>query len=295
MTKKKLNQVKQEAIGIAFILPALIPLLIFVIYPIIRCFVLSFYSYNMTSTMKFVGWRNFQKLFSRKEIWDTIFNTLRYALIVLPVILLGGFALGVALSKKGKVNVVYRTLIFAPHVTSMVAISSVWLFVFHPQYGAVNMLLETFGMMPVRWLNEPATAFWVISFVNIWRMIGYDTIVFIGGIQNISTEVLEAATIDGASRWRTICHIIFPLTSPTTFMLMILNTIGILKMFTVINVLTGGGPAKSTQNLVIMLHDYAFNRFQVGYASAISTVLFLLILVIHIVQRTLERKVQYDQ
>lgn len=295
MTKKMLNGVKREALGIAFILPALIPLLIFVIYPIIRCFVLSFYSYNMTSAMKFVGWRNFQKLFSRKEIWDTIFHTLRYALIVLPVVLFGGFTLGVALSKKSKVNVVYRTLIFAPHVTSMVAISSVWLFVFHPQYGAVNMVLESFGIMPVRWLNEASTAYWVISFVNIWRMIGYDTIVFIGGIQNISGEVLEAATIDGASRWRMIRHIIFPLTSPTTFMLMILNTISILKMFTVINVLTGGGPAKSTQNLVIMLHDYAFNRFQVGYASAISTVLFLLILVIHIAQRTLERRVQYDQ
>lgn len=295
MTAKRAKAIKQELGSIAFILPALIPLAIFVIYPIIRCFVLSFYSYNMTSTMKFIGWRNFQKLFGNEDIYNTILRTLQYALVILPVTLLGGFSLGVMLSGKNKANVVFRTLLFAPHVTSMVAISSVWLFILHPQYGALNMVLGVFGITPVRWLNEPGTAFWCIAFVTMWRLLGYDTIVFIGGIQNISGDVLEAATIDGASRFDTIRHIIFPLTSPTTFMLMILNTITILKMFTVINVLTGGGPAKSTQNLVIMLHDYAFNRFQIGYASAISTVLFLIILVIHVAQRTLERKVQYEQ
>ena len=107
-------------------------------------------------------------------------------------------------------------------------------------------------------------------------------------------EVLEAATIDGATTWQRIRHILFPLVSPTTFMLLILNTINVMKMFTVINMLTDGGPAKSTQNLVIMLQDYAFNRFQIGYASAISNILFVLILVIHIFQRKLEKKVQYD-
>ena len=157
------------------------------------------------------------------------------------------------------------------------------------------MFLEIFGVTPVRWLNQASTAFWCICWVTIWRMIGYDTLVFIGGIQNISSEVLEAATIDGATTWQRIRHILFPLVSPTTFMLLILNTINVMKMFTVINMLTDGGPAKSTQNLVIMLQDYAFNRFQIGYASAISNILFVLILVIHIFQRKLEKKVQYDQ
>ena len=295
MTTKRLKALKREASGIAFVLPALIPLAVFVIYPIIRCFVLSFYSYNMTSAMKFIGWRNFTKLLRNEDALLAILRTLQYALVVLPVVLLGGFALGIMLSGKSKVNVFFRTLFFAPHVTSMVAISSVWLFIFHPQYGALNMLLSLLNIAPVRWLNEPSSAFWCIAFVTMWRMLGYDTIVFIGGIQNISEDVMEAATIDGANRWTVIRRIIFPLTSPTTFMLMILNTITILKTFTVINVLTGGGPAKSTQNLVIMLHDYAFNRFQIGYASAISAILFLLILVIHVAQRTLERKVQYDQ
>ena len=295
MNARKAKMLKNEAVGIAFVLPALIPLLIFVIYPVVRSIVLSFFSYNMVTAMKFVGFRNYAKLFGSAEIWETILRTLGYVLVILPVTLLGGFCLSLLLSVKSKSSVFFRTLYFAPHVTSMVAMSSVWLFIFHPQYGALNMALEIFGIAPVRWLNQTGTAFWCICWVTIWRMLGYDTLVFIGGIQNISDEIIEAATIDGATAWQRIRYIMFPLVSPTTFMLLILNTINVMKMFTVINMLTDGGPANSTQNLVIMLQDYAFNRFQIGYASAISNILFVLILVIHIFQRKLERRVQYDQ
>lgn len=292
---KTLNLLKNEVIGIGFILPSLIPLLVFTIYPIFRSFYLSFFSYNMVTQMKFVGWRNYKRLFQAPEIWKTIGVNLSYVLVILPVVIIGGFILSVLLSKKTRSNVIYRTIYFAPHVTSMVAMSSVWLFIFHPQYGIANRMLEAFSLPPVRWLNQASTAFWCVCIVSIWRMIGYDTLVFIGGVQNISDDVMEAATIDGASAFTKVTKIIFPLVSPTSFMLLILNTITIMKMYTVINVLTGGGPAGSTQNLVVMLENYAFKRFQVGYASAISNVLFFLILVIHVFQRFLERKVQYDQ
>lgn len=286
--------IRNELTGFAFILPALVPLVVFVLYPIVRSLVLGFFSYNMTTTMKFIGWKNYTKLFSDKEIWMAIFTSIKYVLVVLPFTLIGGFIIGLLISKSTRPNILLRTIYFAPHVTSMVAMSSVWLFIFHPQYGALNSILEFFGHAPVRWLNQTSTAFWCICFVTIWRMLGYDTLVFIGGIQNISDDVLEASTIDGASNFQKIVHIIFPLVSPTSFMLLILNTITVMKMFTVINVLTDGGPANSTQNLVIMLQDYAFNRFQIGYASAISNVLFILILIIHFIQRGLEKKVQYD-
>lgn len=285
----------REVTGIGFLLPALLPMVLFVFYPIVRSFVLSFYSYNMVKDAKYIGLRNFTKLFSSREIVDTMMRTLSYTAIVVPVVLAGGFLIGVMLSKPRKANVVLRTVFFAPYVTSMVAISTVWLYIFHPQYGILNQALGLIGIMPVRWLNDTATAFWSVAFVTVWRTIGYNVIVFIGGIQNISQDVLEASMIDGASRWETIRSIIFPLCTPTMFMLTILNTIDIMKMYTTINVLTEGGPARSTQNMVVMLQDYGFNRFQIGYASAISTVLFLMILLIHILQRIMERKVQYDQ
>ena len=294
MTAERIRNLKKEATGIGFILPAFIPLLVFVIYPVIRSFVLSFFSYNMVTPMKFVGFRNYAKLFSSEEIWQTILTNIKYVVVCVPVTLLGGFILGVLLSGKSKSNVFFRTLYFAPHVTSMVAMSSVWLFIFHPQYGALNMALGYFGIPPVRWLNEVGTAFWCVCWVTIWRTVGYDTLVYIGGVQNISNDVLEAATIDGATGWQKIRYIIFPLVSPASFMLFILNTFDVMQMFTTINMLTDGGPANSTQNLVVMLQDYGFNRFQMGYASAISNVLFVLILAIHIFQRKLEKKVQYD-
>ena len=295
MRSSRTKTLHKEAVGVAFVLPALIPLLLFTIYPVIRSFILSFFSYNMITPMKFVGLKNYRNLFASTEIWDTILRNVEYAVAVIPITLAAGFMLSVMLSGKSKANIFYRTLYFAPHVTSMVAMSSVWLFIFHPQYGALNAALSIFGIPPIRWLNDANTAFGCICAVTIWRMIGYDTLVFIGGVQNISKDVFEAATIDGATSWQRLRYIIFPLVSPTTFMLLILNTIDVMQMFTTINVLTDGGPANSTQNLVVMLQDYAFNRFQIGYASAISNILFVLILVIHIFQRILERKVQYDQ
>lgn len=295
MISKRTQTIRAELLGVLFVLPALIPLLIFVIYPVLRTFYLGFFSYNMVKAARFVGMRNYIKLFGNSDIYQTILRTLAYAGVILPFTLIGGFLLSILLASKSMSSVVFRTIYFAPHVTSMVAMSSVWLFMFHPQYGAANMILGLFGIAPVRWLNETSTAFWCICVVQIWKIIGYDTLISIGGIQNISSEIIEAATIDGASWFQKIRTIIFPLVSPTTFMLLILNTITVMRTFTVINMLTDGGPANSTANLVIMLNDYAFNRFQIGYASAISNILFVLILVIHVAQRMLERKVQYDQ
>ena len=188
----------------------------------------------------------------------------------------------------------FRTLLFTPRVSSMVAISVVWLFIYNPQYGLLNSVFGLFGIAPIRWLNDPALALPSLSIITIWRMLGYSTVVFLGGIQNISEDVLEASTIDGANPLQTIWHITIPLVSPTTFMLLILNTIEVLKMFTTINVMTDGGPAKATQNLVVMLYEYAFRRYQLGYASTIAVVLFVLILAVNLLQMALERFVNYD-
>ena len=176
----------------------------------------------------------------------------------------------------------------------MVAISVVWLFIYNPQYGLLNTVLGALGIAPVRWLNEPASALPSLALIAIWRMLGYSTVVYLGGIQNISDEINEAARIDGANTLQTVWHITVPLVSPTTFMLLILNSIEVLKMFTTINVMTDGGPAKATQNLVVMLYEYAFRRYQLGYASAIALILFALILIVNLVQMALERFVNYD-
>lgn len=284
----------QEARGVAWTLPALVFLLLFTLYPMVNAIITSFYNWNLTGRKKYIGLYNYQKLFGSAEIYETIWRTVQYAIIVLPITLVLGFVLALMLKRSSKLNVVLRTMLFTPRVSSMVAISVVWLFIYNPQYGLLNSLLGLMGIPPVRWLNETSSALPSIALITIWRMLGYSTVVYLGGIQNISEDVLEASTIDGANALQTVWHITAPLTSPTTFMLLILNSIEVLKMFTTINVMTDGGPAKATQNLVVMLYEYAFRRYQVGYASAIALVLFLLILIINLVQMACERFVSYD-
>lgn len=284
----------RETKGVAWTLPALIFLGVFTLYPMINAVITSFYNWNLTGGKKYIAGYNYQKLFSNPEIFETIGRTLNYAIIILPATLIFGFLLALLLKRSTKINVLFRTLLFTPRVSSMVAISVVWLFIYNPQYGLLNNLLGLFGIAPLRWLNETSLALLSLCIIAIWRMLGYSTVVFLGGIQNISEDVLEASTIDGANALQTVWHVTLPLTSPTTFMLLILNTIEVLKMFTTINVMTDGGPAKATQNLVVMLYEYAFRRYQVGYASAIAVILFVLILIVNLAQLALERFVNYD-
>ena len=249
---------------------------------------------NLTGRKKYIGAYNYQKLFGSAEVYETIWRTVQYALIVLPFTLILGFILALMLKRASRLNVLFRTMLFTPRVSSMVAISVVWMFILNPQYGLLNSALGLLGIAPVRWINETSTALPSLAGITIWRMLGYSTVVYLGGIQNISEDVLEAATIDGANGIQAVWHITVPLVSPTTFMLLILNSIEVLKMFTTINVMTDGGPAKATQNLVVMLYEYAFRRYQIGYASTIAVVLFVLILAINLVQMALERFVNYD-
>lgn len=286
----------QECKGILFILPAFALVFTFVLLPMLRSIYLSFFSWDMiTSAPSYVGLRNFSDLLTNDEFFKSLGNTCKYAVIIIPSVLIIGFILALLMREQLKINVFYRTIFFAPRVTSMVAISAVWLFIFHPQYGLVNQSLFFLGLVPVRWLNDPKIAIYSVSFINIWKYIGFSTLLFLGGLQNINREVIEAATVDGASEFQTTCYIRIPLVSSTTFMLVILQTIETLKMFTTINVMTGGGPAKTTQNLVLMIYRYAFSSRQIGYASALSLILLLIILAVNLIQMRFEKKVFYDK
>lgn len=285
---------KREIRGVLWTLPALVFLMLFTIYPMLNAIITSFYNWNLTGRKKYIGLYNYRKLFGSAEVYDTIWRTIQYALIILPITLALGFVLALLLKRSTRLNVFFRTMIFTPRVSSMVAISVIWLYIYNPQYGLLNSVLGMFGLSPVRWINDTATALPSIAAIAVWRMLGYSTVVYLGGIQNISEDVLEAATIDGANAVQTVWHITMPLVSPTTFMLLILNSIEVLKMFTTINVMTDGGPAKATQNLVVMLYEYGFRRYQLGYASAIAVLLFGLILAINLIQMTFERFVNYD-
>lgn len=285
---------KQEAKGVAFVLPALILLIVFCIYPMVYAVRTSFFTWNMTSSMKYAGLKNYIKFFSNKTALNALGVTFKYVLWMLPSSLLLGFLLALMVNKPSKRHVVARTLVFIPHVASVVAVCAVWKFLYNPQYGFINTILGQLGIPAKRWLNDPNLARGAIAMVYIWRQAGYNMILFVGGIQAISSEVLEAATIDGANKRQTTWRVILPLVMPTGFMLMILNTIGIFKMYTLIESLTEGGPAKSTMNLVYLIQQTAFSDYSIGYAFAMSVILFGIILLVNLFQMSLEKYVSYD-
>lgn len=290
----KRKDVMENIAGYLFILPSTILLLAFIIYPLISSFYNSFTSWNLITDARFVGLKNYTELVKDGEFWKSLGNTLLYAVIIIPFSLVFGFVLAFLIQKPGRMNVIYRTMYFIPRVTSMVAMSSVWLFLYNPQYGFFNTVLSRLGLPTVRWLNEPSSALISVAIIIIWRTIGYATVLFLSGLQNISQSVLEAAELDGVKGLKRIRYIDLPLVSPTSFMLLILITIDSLKLFTTIDVMTQGGPANSTQNLVVMLYRYAFQKYQIGYASAVSVILFILILAINMLQMRLEKKVVYE-
>ena len=259
MVRKK--ELKDNIAGYLFIFPAFILLLSFIIYPLLSGIYNSFFSWNLISTPKFIGIRNYKNLFTASEFYISLINTFKYAIIIIPSVLVISFILAYLIQGKSKANVIYRTMYFIPRVTSMVAMSAVWLFLYNPQYGFFNNFLNNIGLPSVRWLNNPSVALLSVALIIIWKTIGYATVLFLSGLQNIPQSVIEAAEIDGVMGIKRIRYIDLPLVSPTSFMLLILITIDSLKLFTTIEVMTQGGPANSTQNLVIMLYKYGFSKY----------------------------------
>lgn len=289
------NTAPQKIVGYFFILPAFALLALFKLWPILRNLGLSFTSWDMmTADPRFIGLDNYRELFYDEDFWNSLIVTLEYSVGFILVSLVVGFLLAVAMTEKCRMNVFYRTVFFSPTVTSMVAMSAVWLFIYHPQYGSLNTLLAGLGLDPVRWLNDTDTALLSLVIMNIWKRMGFCTVVYLGALLAVPRETVEAARIDGAGSWQVLRYIRLPLVSPTTFMLVVLMTIESFQVFTQINVMTSGGPAGSTTNLVTYMYLQAFDQFRVGYGSALAVVLLVVVLLIYGVQTCFERFVNYD-
>ena len=281
----------------AFILlfPAFFCLFLFNFYPILRNFYLSFTSWDMvTGDPRFIGLENYQEMFESRDFWESVVVTVKYTVMYVPVTMLGGFLLAVLLKSKSKLNILYRTIFFSPYVTSMVAMSAVFLFIYHPQYGTLNTILGYLGIEPVRWLNTKDTALPSLVMMNCWKSIGFCAVIYLGTLLNVSDDLKEAAQIDGATSLQTLLHIEVPMVSPTTFMLVIMLTIECFKVFTQINVMTQGGPDGATTNLLTYMFSQAFEQFRVGYGGAVAIVILVVVLVINMIQMLFERFVNYD-
>jgi multiple sugar transport system permease protein len=268
----------------AFLAPSFLHLLVFSIGPILFSLWLSFHEWNLLEpTRPFVGLQNYAELAGDAAFWRAVRNTAVYVLFV-PI---GMFvALGLALLVNQKFPGVHllRTVFFLPYVTSFVAISLVWRWMFQPDIGLLNQVLASIGIPPQPWLSSPATALPSLMLMSVWMYAGYMMIIFLAGLQSIPVSLYESARIDGAGPWQRLLRITIPLLRPTMLFILVTMVIFMFQVFTAVYVMTEGGPLHSTDVVVYHIYRAAWEYLRMGYASAMAWVLFAIVFVITLVQ-----------
>jgi len=278
-----------------FILPCMVFLALFVIYPVIDLIIRSFQKWDLISTPVWVNTKNYTYIFKRKEFTDSIWHTGIYAVCLVGIGLPVSTLIAVWLSKNTFLNNLTRSVMFMPHVISLLSVAMVWAWIMNKDNGLLNMVLNFFGMNSLEWFDSSQTALMSVIIVALWKAIGYNTMLIYAAMQNVPNELYEAADLDNASRAAKFFKITLPMISPQMFMLLITATTGSFKVFETIRVLTKGGPGTSTQVLVYYIYKQAFYLNKVGYAAAAGVVLMGIMGVFTIIYfRALARKVHYQ-
>lgn len=278
----------ENVIGYLFVAPLIIGLIVFSYGPVLAAFGLSFTKGDYISTPTWIGLDNYANLLQDELFWKSLRNTLYYVVGVVPAGIVLSLLLALAMNQKLRGIVFFRSIYFIPTITSSVAVSLMWLWIYNPEFGVLNFLLDKVGVNGPAWLSSPQWAMPAVIVMAIWRGLGYNMLIFLAGLQGIPDVYYEAAEIDGADGWSKFWHITVPLLSPTTFMLLILGVIGAFQVFEYTYVMTGGGPVYSTLTIVLHIYNTAFRSFQMGYASAIAYVLFFILLALTIIQFRLQ-------
>ncbi|APF21766.1 carbohydrate ABC transporter permease [Clostridium butyricum] len=261
-----------------FILPALIPLGVFWLFPMGQAIFMSFTDWDyMSSAYNIVGFENYRNIFSDSMFYDALKNTLLFTLgTLVPTIALGLLA-AVILRKKITGSAIYKAIIFSPWVTPTVVISIVWSWIFEPQYGLANYILQLLNMPKSQWLQSSDTAMTAVILVTVWKGFGWAMIFYLTALERVPKELYEVAAVDGAGSWQKFKKITLPLISPTTFFLTIITTINSIQAYDQIQVLTQGGPSGSTRTILYLYYQTAFENFNIGEATSIAVIILLII------------------
>lgn len=283
--------------GIALILPNTLGLFFFFGIPVLMAFGTSLQQWNALQPPQYVGTANFERLAVDASFWQALGNTLKLLAMAVPAEVV--LALGVAtlLNQRLPGRAVFRAIYFLPVVTSTVAASMVWTWIFQPRYGLMGTLLAPFGLRDLNWLTRPDLVLIPIAVVTVWQRLGFDMIIFLSGLQAIPRELYEAAIIDGASRRDRFLRVTLPLLSPTTFLVIVLAVINAFQIFDQVYIMTArttqGGVGGSATTLSFYLYESGFIRSEFGYASAVALALFLIILSVTAFQLRFQRRWVY--
>ena len=275
--------------GYLFILPSMIFLLVFVIYPIFSAFYLSLHRYNLIEPPVWDGLNRYWLLLEDERFLKSLGNTFLFAVMTVPVGTVISLLLAVLIDQKIRGMYIFRTAYYLPVVTSFVAVSFIWLWIYEPQFGVLNQVLEMLGLPTFAWLRDPSTSMLSIAILSVWKNAGFNMVIFLAGLQGIPQYLYEAAEIDGASPVQRFRHITVPMLSPTIFFVFVVYFIGALQMFTQSWILTLGGPLDSTLTVVYLIYQNGFEFLKMGTASAMSVVLFVFIAIVTIINTKIVR------
>lgn len=279
-----------------FLAPALTAIFVFFFIPVISAFIISFtdfdiYAIGNYSKFRFTAFDNYIKLFDNALFWTALKNTLFFVVISGPLSI--AVSLGAAMmlnSKLVKFKGIFRLVYFMPVVTTLVAVSIVWRFIYHPEFGLLNYGLSFLGIGKIDWLGDPNWSMPSIILLSIWKNFGYNMIIFIAGLQNIPEELYEAAEIEGANGWQRFLKITLPMLAPTTVFITIITMIGYFQLFAEPYIMTQGGPLDSTLSIVLYMYQEGFRWWNMGYSSAIAFVLFVIILIGTMIQMWVQKR-----
>lgn len=282
---------QQRYAAYLFVLPSLLFLLAFVVYPIFGALYFSFTKYTLLEAPIWIGAQHYVDLVDDKRFVKAVGNTFMFALMTVPIGTALSLLLALAVNRSLRGVVFFRAAYYMPVVTSFVAVSFIWLWIFEPQFGVLNGIFEAVGLPRLFWLRDPSTALLSIAILSVWKNVGYNMVIYLAGLQGIPEHLYEAALVDGAGPWQRFRRITLPLLSPTTFFVFVVYFIGALQMFVQAWILTQGGPLESTLTVVYLIYLNGFEYLKMGYAAAMSMVLFAIIAVVTYVNT---RVIRYD-
>lgn len=293
-TQKTTKRARAEFLwGWAFILPTMIGLIVLNIIPIFQTIYQSFFKTGAFGRGNiFIGLENYKRLFADTSVWQALINTLKYAIVEVPVSIFIALVIAVLLNQNMKGRSIYRAIYFLPMVVAPAAIAMVWKWLFNSEFGLLNHILNSIGLKRVYWLSDPDIAIYSIAIVGIWTVIGYNMVLFLAGLQEIPKDYYEAAQIDGANGVQQFFKITVPLISPTMFFVVVTRVIASLQVFdSIFMMINRSNPAlPKTQSLVYLFYRYAFVENNKGYGSAIVVLLLVIIMIITVIQMFAQKK-----
>ena len=288
--KKTKHFQKKKWLPYLLVSPYLIFVTVFVVFPVLFCFFLTFNKWNIISPMKFIGVDNYSRLLHDRLFWKAIGNTLKFLLLHIPLQLVVSLFLAYLLNQKIRAASFFRASFFMPVIVSGVVVTILWQQLFGYDAGLINKLLMSIGITKIGWLVNPDVAIYSIAVMATWKNVGLYVILFLVGLQTVPTQYYEAAKMEGATRWQQFYHITLPMINPTIFMVVILSTIGGFSLFIEPYIMTGGGPLNTTLSAVLYIYKQAFQYYNMGYSATLGFFYAVMIMTVVILQKKLIEK-----